>query len=173
MCYRGNSADSKWFAPEIRGSAAQIRSKFAINDTRRGTSRAEPRDGPSRRLLSCVTRVTHIIRLTPLPGTAPGAGKSPQETVRDPDTPPHTPLGYVRNFPSGRSSFRAYVPSCPSQSDPFLAQIVIATHSHLDVCTDSHSQETSCAYQSPVPQQDGSKVGSKSRQPLQSKSAET
>ena len=36
MCYCGKSADSKQFAPEIRGSAAQIHSKFAINDKRMG-----------------------------------------------------------------------------------------------------------------------------------------
>ena len=65
MCYRGKSDDSKWFAPEIRGSAAQIRSKIAINDKRRGTSQAEPRDGPSRRPLSRVARVTHRVTLTP------------------------------------------------------------------------------------------------------------
>ena len=103
-CYRGKSADSKWFAPEIRGSAAQIRSKTTINDKRRGTSRVEPQDGPSERLPSRAAHVTHRVTLTPLPGTAPAAGKSPQQTVRGPDAPPHTPQANIQNFPSGRTS---------------------------------------------------------------------
>ena len=120
MCYRGKSADSKWFAPEIRGSAAQIRSKTTINDKRRGTSRVEPQDGPPERLPSRATRVIHRVTLTPLPGTASAANRSQQQPVRGPDTTSHTSQADIRYFPSGRPLPRAHALSCTSQSDPFL-----------------------------------------------------
>ena len=126
-CYRGKSADSKWFAPEIKGSVAQIRSKVTINDKRRGTSRPEPQDNPSRQLPSRATRVTQRITVTPLPGTAPAAGKSPQQTARCPDVPPHMPQADIRSFQSGRPSPRTCTPLCTSKSDTFLLTIVIDT----------------------------------------------
>ena len=89
MCYCGKSADLKWFAPEIRGSAAKIRSNITINDKRRGTPRVEPHASPSRKLTSCAVRVTHRFTLTPLPGTAPLAQISPHQAVRGPDAPLH------------------------------------------------------------------------------------
>ena len=112
---------------EIRESAAQIRPKTAINDKRRGTSRPESRDSPSRWRPSRAPHVTHRIALTPIPGTTLAAGRSPHPTVRGRDAPPHTPHADIRNFPSGSPLLRTCAPLCPSQLDPFLAPIVIDT----------------------------------------------
>ena len=116
MCYRGKSADSKLFAPEIRRSAAQIRSKFTINDKRRGTPSLmsiTPPLTPSsavtgvpemcylRKSTDSKWRVTHRITLTPIPGTAPAAGRSPHQTVRSRGAPPHTPHADIQNSHSG------------------------------------------------------------------------
>jgi len=120
ICYGKKPTDSKWVAPEIRGSAAQIRSKTTINDKRRGASRVEPQDGPSERLPSRATRVTHRVTLTPLPGTAPAANRSQQQPVRGPDAPSHTSQADIRYFPSGRPLPHAHALLCMLQSDPFL-----------------------------------------------------
>ena len=105
MCYCRKSADSKWFAPEIRGSSALIRLKVVINDKRRGMSRPESWDSPSRWLPFCATRFTHRITLTPIPGTAQAAGRSPHSTVRGRDAPPHTPHADIRNSPQEAPCF--------------------------------------------------------------------
>ena len=144
MCYCGKSTNSKWFAQEIKGSAAQIRPKVAINDKRRGTSRPEigtvPQELPSR-----TTPVTHRITLTPIPGTAPATGRSPHQPVMGRDAPPRTPHADIRNFYSGSPLLRICALLCPSQLEPFLTPIVIDTLPSVTSAPTPTLQETVAA----------------------------